>query len=150
MPEGSAQTSLRPVDFAQPVAEPRVVDGAEEEHQAERRQDAAEHQIVRHLEDEAQKPGQHEHVDEDIGAEAEERVPVARNPPALLRFCRRRHGHRSAPFVDLKNPHAMRLISSDELVTQPKMPPWALIILRPISWNSGKYDPTQSSRTRHS
>ena len=25
-----------------------------------------------------------------------------------------------------------------ELVTQPKMPPWALIIFRPISWNSGK------------
>ena len=86
----------------QPVAEPGVVDGAEEQHQAERRQDAAEHQIVRHLEDEAQKPGQHEHVDEDVGAEAEERVPVARNPPALLRSCRRRHGHRSAPFVDLQ------------------------------------------------
>ena len=25
-----------------------------------------------------------------------------------------------------------------ESATQPKMPPWALIIFRPISWNSGK------------
>jgi hypothetical protein len=25
-----------------------------------------------------------------------------------------------------------------ESATQPKMPPWALIIFRPMSWNSGK------------
>ena len=28
--------------------------------------------------------------------------------------------------------------------TQPKMPPCALIISRPMRWNSGKYEPTQS------
>src|SRR6267143_6978199 len=38
----------------------------------------------------------------------------------------------------------------DECETQPKIPPWALIIFNPISWNSGKYDPTQSDGTRHS
>ncbi len=34
--------------------------------------------------------------------------------------------------------------------THPKMPPWALIISRPMRWNSGKYEPTQSDTTRHS
>src|SRR5262249_20182997 len=34
-----------------------------------------------------------------------------------------------------------------ESVTQPKMPPCALIILRPTSWNSGKYEPQQSPGT---
>ena len=34
-----------------------------------------------------------------------------------------------------------------ESETQPKMPPWALIIFRPISWNSGKYEPQQSPAT---
>ena len=42
MPEGSAQTSSRPVFFAQLVGEPRVVGGRQEHHQPERRQDAAE------------------------------------------------------------------------------------------------------------
>ena len=31
--------------------------------------------------------------------------------------------------------------------TQPKIPPWALIIRRPTSWNSGKYEPQQSPAT---
>ena len=34
-----------------------------------------------------------------------------------------------------------------ESLTQPKMPPWALIIFRPISWNSGKYEAQQSAST---
>ena len=34
-----------------------------------------------------------------------------------------------------------------ESETQPKIPPWALIIFRPISWNSGKYEPQQSPAT---
>src|SRR5215210_5067326 len=34
--------------------------------------------------------------------------------------------------------------------TQPKIPPCADIIWRAIRWNSGKYDWTQSDRTRHS
>src|SRR5258707_728436 len=31
-------------------------------------------------------------------------------------------------------------ITDAEGATQPNMPPWALIMRRPISWNSGKYD----------
>ena len=69
----------------QPVGEPGVVHGREAHHQAERRQDAAEHERVRHLQHEAQQPGQHQHVDEDVGAEAEEGVPVARRPNAGLK-----------------------------------------------------------------
>ena len=34
--------------------------------------------------------------------------------------------------------------------TQPKIPPWAAIIRSATSWNSGKYEPQQSSSTRHS
>ena len=34
--------------------------------------------------------------------------------------------------------------------TQPKMPPCALIIAIPAAWNSGKYEPMQSSSTRQS
>ncbi len=37
-----------------------------------------------------------------------------------------------------------------ELPTQPKIPPWALIIASAAVWNSGKYEPTQSSSTRQS
>ena len=37
-----------------------------------------------------------------------------------------------------------------EFDTQPKMPPWALIISSPTRWNSGKYDATQSLSTTHS
>ena len=35
-------------------------------------------------------------------------------------------------------------------VTQPKIPPCAAIMRRPISWNSGKYEPTQSETTTQS
>ena len=34
-----------------------------------------------------------------------------------------------------------------ESVTQPKMPPCALIIAQAHSWNSGKYEPQQSPGT---
>ena len=29
-------------------------------------------------------------------------------------------------------------ITASDFDTQPKMPPWALIIFRPMAWNSGK------------
>ncbi len=35
---------------------------------------------VRHLQHEAQQARQHQHVDQNVGAEAEEGVPVARRP----------------------------------------------------------------------
>src|SRR5262249_44703563 len=64
----------------QAPGEPGVVERAEKHHQPERRQDAAEHDGVGHLEHEAQERRQRQHVDEDVGAEAEERVPVAGRP----------------------------------------------------------------------
>ncbi len=64
----------------QPIGEIRVVEGREAHHQPERGQDAAEHETIRHLQHEAQQAREHQHVDEDVGAEAEERVPVARCP----------------------------------------------------------------------
>ena len=36
------------------------------------------------------------------------------------------------------HPQAVFLKAAAEELTQPKMPPWALIIFRPASWNSGK------------
>ncbi len=36
-----------------------------------------------------------------------------------------------------------------ESVTHPKIPPWAVIMRRPTSWNSGKYEPQQSPGTMH-
>ena len=80
IPEGSAQTSSRPVDLGETIGEPGVVHRAQEQHQPDRGQDASEHQRVGHLEHEAQQRRQREHVDEDVGAEAEEGVPVAGRP----------------------------------------------------------------------
>ena len=64
----------------QPIGKPRVVKGGKAHHQAERRQDAAEYERIRHLQHEAQQPGEHQHVDEDVGAEPEERIPVSWRP----------------------------------------------------------------------
>ena len=38
----------------------------------------------------------------------------------------------------LESPVKAPCSTAAESETQPKMPPWALIIFRPISWNSGK------------
>ena len=57
---------------------------------------------VRHLQHEAQQAGQHQHVDENVGAETEQRVPVARRPQGRLEggcACspRRARAHRNPP-----------------------------------------------------
>src|SRR5271166_3307427 len=46
--------------------------------------------------------------------------------------------------------HANAASNAAEGATQPKMPPCALIIAIPARWNSGKYEPVQSSSTRQS
>src|SRR5262245_24859756 len=51
----------------------------------------------------------------------------------------------SAPLHD--HADARAAITGAEAETEPKMPPCALIILRPMSWNSGKYDAQQSDST---
>ncbi len=41
-------------------------------------------------------------------------------------------------LLSLKSPVKVPPVPRLNSVTQPKIPPWALIIFRPISWNSGK------------
>jgi hypothetical protein len=135
------------------IGEPGIVEGGEAHHQPERRQDAAEHQAVRHFQHEPQQPGQHQHVDQDVGAEAEEGVPVARRPQHRLEtgFAGSPHvssAHRFPPAAEMfEISGAIASRTAAESLTQPKMPPWALIIFRPISWNSGKYDAQPSAST---
>jgi hypothetical protein len=60
-------------------------------------------------------------------------------------------GHRpAAPAGAFSSIESRTSTAHFELDTQPKMPPCALIIFSPTSWNSGKYEPTQSARTTHS
>ena len=66
-------------------------------------------------------------------------------------------GHASCRHVGLAagsarrgDPRHRARSSFAEFVTHPTMPPWALIISSATRWNSGKYDPTQSSSTRQS
>jgi len=77
----------------QPIREEGVVHRREAHHQPERGQDAAEDERVRHLQHKPQQAGEHQHIDEDIGAESEKRVPVAYRPQswALHLGCGRRH-----------------------------------------------------------
>ena len=70
--------------LGQTIAEQGVIDRAQKQHQAGGREDAAEHQLIRHLQHEAQQAGQHQNIDQDVGAETEEGVPIAGEP----RTCR--------------------------------------------------------------
>ncbi|MET3250444.1 hypothetical protein ABIA29_000688 [Bradyrhizobium japonicum] len=62
------------------VGEVGVIECRQAHHQPECGQDAAEHEAIGHLQHEAQEARENQHVDEDVGAEAEKRVPVARCP----------------------------------------------------------------------
>jgi hypothetical protein len=64
----------------EPIGEPSVIGGGEAEHQPDGGQDAPEGDGVGHAQHEAEQAGEHQQVDEDVGAEAEERVPVSRHP----------------------------------------------------------------------
>ena len=64
----------------QPIGERRIVHGAHAHHHPRGRQDALEHQVGGHLQDVAKEAGERQQVDEDVGAEAEECVPVAGRP----------------------------------------------------------------------
>jgi hypothetical protein len=93
MPDGSAQTSLRPVFFCQLIRQPGVVERRQAQHQPDGRQDAAENDRVRHVDDVAQQAGQHQQIDQNIGAKSKQRVPVARRPEQRLCGC----GHDASP-----------------------------------------------------
>ena len=70
-------------------------------------------------------------------------VPVAGDPEFRPERFGADRGHFGSP------PASAAMSLSDD-VTQPKMPPWATIIFRADVWNSGEYEPQQSSMTRHS
>ncbi len=127
--------------LSQFVSQAGVVQGGEKEHQPCRRENSSEYEGVRHLQHYAQQRGQGEKIDENVRSKTEESVPISGDP--CFWFCDRSH---SIYGVEVRS--AAKVFS--EVETQPKMPPWALIIFRPISWNSGKYEPTQSERTRQS
>ena len=78
----------------EPVGEPRVIHGRKAHHQAKGGQDAAENKRIRHLQHEPQQACKHQHVDQDVGPEPEERVPVAGNPQGWsFQVCCSRHHH---------------------------------------------------------
>jgi hypothetical protein len=62
------------------VGQPGIVTGAEKHHQAGRRQDAAEDDLVRYLQHKAQERRQRQHVDQDVGSESEKRIHVSGCP----------------------------------------------------------------------
>ena len=60
----------------------------------------------------------------------------------------RRHLHTTG-FVERSHASRPNVASTAfDVATQPKMPPWALIMASPAAWNSGKYDAQQSDKTR--
>ena len=85
------------------IGEPRVVERAGKEHQPAGRQDAAEHDLVRHVQHEAQESGQHQEVDEDVGPETEKGVPIPGGPQF-----RSFHGGDTAITVPPRSGHSHR------------------------------------------
>ena len=71
-PYGIAVTSSRPSFLRQLPGEVGVVEVAERQGDAERRQDAAEHDVGGQLDHAEAQPGQHDHVEHDVGEQAEE------------------------------------------------------------------------------
>ncbi|WP_344937217.1 hypothetical protein [Actinoplanes nipponensis] len=103
----------------EPAGQVRVVHVAQHQGDAQRRQDDPEDVTGVHPDHADAQAGQREHVDQDVDAEAEERVGVAAYPVGKFHGCSFR-------------------VTEVESATQPKMPPWAAIICRPTRWNSGK------------
>ena len=143
-PIGHRRHRVAPLAFGEPPGEIGVIEIAQGQGDAERRQDPAIDDVGRQVDHVQAQSGQHDHVQHDVGEQAEKAVPIAGNPPA------RQIGgslHRIPPDPPVAGSAAITAL--DE-ATQPKIPPCALIMRNPISWNSGKYEPTQSSTTTHS
>src|ERR1700730_828560 len=119
---------------------------------AERRQDPAEDNVLGQLDDAEAEAGDHDDVEQYVGEQAEEPIPIPRHPPSRPGVARPDLSKDSNAHLPLPSqPSALSAAkTASDRPTQPKMPPCALIMRSPISWNSGKYDPTQSSRTRQS
>src|SRR4029079_1956021 len=110
------------------------------------------------LDDEEHQARQDENVEQDVRPEPEEGVPVAGDPQARLeraRFlllhlclpsslcpllCAPDRQTTAAPAAAGSRPVVVARArrKRSEALTQPKIPPWALIISRATRWNSGK------------
>src|SRR6185437_10515680 len=151
-----------PFFLGEPPGEIGVIEIADRQRDAERRQDAAEHDVARHADHAETQPCQHDDVEHHIGEKAEKPVPVPRHPQPDLRTPRSLYAHDFSPWrfgcYPRSLPGAGYRFANDastgrscsDFATQPKIPPCALIIAMPTRWNSGKYDATQSSSTRQS
>ena len=60
---------------------------AERQRDAQRGQDAPEHHVRRQVHDAEAEAGQHDHVQQHVGEQSEESVPVARTPKGEHRRC---------------------------------------------------------------
>ena len=69
-----------PLGLGEAPGEVGVVEVADRQRDAERRQDAPEHDVLGQLDHAERQPGQHDDVEQDVGEQPEERVPVARHP----------------------------------------------------------------------
>ena len=124
----------RPVLFlGQLVAEVRVEEVAERDRDAERGQDTAVDIARGQVDDEEEQAAEDDDVEHHVGSEAEKCVQVAGDPErdldrSDLSCSRRGCVHRFPPTGVPAAPIVVSRLS--ELVTQPKMPPWALIIRR--------------------
>ena len=84
-------TSVRPSFLRQLVGEVRVVQVADRQRDAERRQDPPEDDVVGQLDHAEAQPREHDHVEDDVREQPEEAVPVPGHPPPYRR-CAVRHG----------------------------------------------------------
>src|SRR5690606_31194836 len=66
--------------FGQTIGQPRVVGGAQKEHESCSWKDASKDELIGHLQNEAKEPCQYQQIDENVGAKSEVSVPVARGP----------------------------------------------------------------------
>ena len=123
--------------LAQPPGQIRVIEIAERQRDAEGRQDAAIDDVAGHLDDTEAQPGQHDNVEQDVGEQTEKPVPVARHPPARASLHSIGAGDAHAILL-WQFPAPSAAMTACDRPTQPKIPPCALIIRSPISWNSGK------------
>jgi hypothetical protein len=68
--------------LGEPPGEIGVVEIAEWQRDPKRRQDTAVDDVGRQVDDMQAQPGQHDDVEDDVGEQTEETVPIAGNPPA--------------------------------------------------------------------
>jgi hypothetical protein len=87
---------IAPLALGEPPRQVGVVEVAERQGDAERRQDAAINDVRGQIDDVQAQPGQHDDVENNVGEQSEKAVPITGNPPA-------RQGGRGVHRILLKN-----------------------------------------------